>query len=131
MAPYLSLVVLGLLGAGILMRRRPRWHWPLMLSAFGLDLGLVIYLEGSRHAVETAATSIHPLVWVHATISLVVLGLWVAMLRLGWLMLHGRPAVRHTHRLLAGAFLVLRVANFATSLVLPHDSRLTETAIHR
>ena len=131
MAPLVSCLALALIALGVANRRRPAMHWRLMLAAFAIDVGMVLYLEGSRSAVERAATSIHPVIWVHAGISLGVLALWVAMLRLGWLMLHGQPARRHTHRLLATVFLVLRLANLGTSLVLPHEHPPTETALHR
>jgi hypothetical protein len=119
MSVLVSTLVLVLIGTGLAFRRRPAIHWPIMVSAFALALGLVIYLEASRQAIERAAVSVHPLVWVHAGISTVVLVLWCVMLRLGWVMLRRPATVRHIHRRVAKLFLALRLANFATSLAIP------------
>ncbi len=118
-SPLISTLVLVLIGTGVAFRRRPSVHWPLMLTAFALDLGLVVYLEVSRRAVETAATSIHPLVWFHAAISLSVLFLWCVMLRLGWRMLRAGARVQSTHRRVAVVFATFRLLNYGTSLLIP------------
>ena len=114
-----STLALALIAAGVVLRRRRWLHWRLMLTALVFDLGLVLYLAISRDAVARAATDPHPVVWVHPAISAMVLVCWLGMLRLGWLMLHGRPAARHPHRLLAMVFVTLRVANHVPALALP------------
>ncbi|MCH8268460.1 MAG: hypothetical protein IH846_13160, partial [Acidobacteria bacterium] len=43
-----STLVLVLIVAGLYNRRRPQWHLRFMLSAFVVDLMLVLYIEATR-----------------------------------------------------------------------------------
>ena len=110
-----SLFVLLLVGLGLWHRRMPARHMRFMSVAFALDVALVLYIEGTRHAVETVVTTPRPLVWIHAAISLAVLALYVAQLSLGRRLLAGRPASRQVHIVLGLTFVVMRGLNFATA----------------
>ena len=68
----------------------------LMIAAFATDVLLVLYIEITRHAVETVVTTVRPLIWFHAGISL---------------------AVRVKHRYLGFTFCVLRSLNYITSFM--------------
>lgn len=118
MLHLISTLVLGLLLAGVLARHRQRLHLGLMLSAFVVDLGLVFYIELTRHAVEKVATTPRPLIWFHATVSLLVLAAYFAQIALGWRMLHGITASRQTHMITGVAFCSLRLLNYLTSFML-------------
>lgn len=125
-----STLVLGLIAVGLYFRhRRPDFHWRLMASAFAIDLVLVLYIELTRHAVETVVTGFRPFLWLHAAISLSVLVLYVLLLGLGrrLLLMHahrgGASALpdmqaRTMHRNFGMLFCVMRGLNYATALML-------------
>lgn len=111
--------VVLLLVAGLWFRKRePRLHFRLMITAFTLDVLLVLYIEFTRHAVEKVATHIRPLLWFHAGVSLGVLVCYVLMFLLGRPMLAGRYETRLLHRTVGVAFVVLRGLNYVTSFMI-------------
>lgn len=113
-----STVVLLLVATGLYFRqRRPEWHLKFMISAFVVDLLLVVYIEVTRHAVETVVSQVRPLLWVHAAISLAVLVCYVVMIGLGRRLLAGQVATRATHRTVGFTFCGLRVLNYVTSFM--------------
>lgn len=115
----ISTLVLGLILLGFSFRRTPKVHIPCMLTAFALDLGLVLYIEFSRQAVERVSQEIqHPSHWLllfHVLVSVTVLVLYVVMLRLGLKLFKGEESQRHLHRRLGFCFLVCRLSNYVTS----------------
>jgi hypothetical protein len=110
-----STLVVALVLAGLSNRRRPPVHRAFMVSAFMIDLLLVLYIEATRHAVETVVTGVHPLLWTHAAISIAVLICYALMIGLGRRLFAGALEVRLTHRNLGIAFCVLRSLNYVTS----------------
>ena len=96
-----------------------------MVTAFVIDMALVLYIELSRHAIETVAVAVtevassgaRPLLVFHATISTGVIILYIAMFVLGRKLLNGNEGIRKTHRNAAIAFCVLRGINYATSFI--------------
>lgn len=110
-----STLVLVLIVAGLYHRRRPQWHLRFMLSAFVVDLMLVLYIEATRGAVEKVAGSVNSLLWFHAGISLAVLLCYLAMIGLGRKLLAGQTLPRMAHRNLGIAFCLLRTSNYVTS----------------
>ncbi len=119
MLHLLSTVVLVLVGVGLYYRRRPRVHLGLMVAALAVDLGLVLYIEITRSAVETVRTApLGPVLTFHIVASVLVLVIYVIQLGLGLRKLkHGRSS-HLAHRYLGIAFVVLRVANYATSYMI-------------
>jgi hypothetical protein len=112
-----STLVVALVIAGLSNRRRPMVHRTFMISAFVVDLLLVLYIEATRHAVETVVTGVHPLIWVHAAISVAVLVCYALMIGLGRRLFAGALDLRLTHRNLGIAFCVLRGLNYVTSFL--------------
>jgi hypothetical protein len=113
-----SALVLAVIAAGLWFRnRRPVVHRTLMIAAFAVDLSLLVYIEATRHAVEKVVGEVHALVWLHAAISLAVLGCYAGMIRLGWRLRRGEENVRLDHRALGIAFVVFRTLNFVTSFL--------------
>jgi uncharacterized membrane protein YozB (DUF420 family) len=108
-------VLLLVLGGLWLRKRRPEMHFRVMLGAFAIDLLLTVYIELTRAAVEKVALHGRPILWIHAAISLAVLGSYVAMFFLGRPMLQGRYDTRMMHKYLGISFVVLRSLNYATS----------------
>lgn len=118
MAPthLVSTLVLVLIGLALYFRRQPRRHAGLMRLAFALDLGLVLYLELTRQAVETALGGgsswllpFHVIVSVGAALG------WAAQLWLGARLLKGKQVLRARHVQVGVFFLVMRLANYITS----------------
>ena len=123
-----SLVVLLLVALGLWHRRMPARHMRFMTAAFALDVALVLYIEGTRHAVETVVATPRPIVWIHAAISLGVLALYVAQLSLGRRLQAGRPASRQVHIALGLTFVVMRGLNFATAFAVTAPAVAPATA---
>jgi uncharacterized membrane protein YozB (DUF420 family) len=111
-----SLVVL-LIVVGLMNRRHTARHMRIMTAAFVLDLGLVLYIEGTRQAVETVVGHTSPLVWFHAVVSTLVLLLYIAQIALGRRMLAGRPSPYRLHMVLGLTFCLCRGLNYATAFV--------------
>lgn len=118
MLHLLSSLVVVLIAAGVWCRRRhPHLHIRLMTTAFVCDVLLVLYIEATRHAVETVARATTPLIWFHATVSVLVLVAYVAQLTLGRRVLAGVHASRRTHIVVGVTFVTLRSLNYVTSFL--------------
>lgn len=119
----ISLAILVLILVGVAVHRRPRLHVALMATSCLLDFALVIWIEVAREAVEKAVgAGGHALpggmLLFHILISVGVTVLWIVMAVLGVRVLRGRRDLLVWHRRMGMTFLVLRVANFVTSLLL-------------
>jgi uncharacterized membrane protein len=118
MLHFLSTLVLVIVAVAFWLRRRQNAvHVRLMISAFVIDLLLVLYIEVSRHAVHRVVASARPLVWFHAAVSVAVLACYVAMIQLGRRLQSGSSDARKWHRTLGVAFVVLRGLNYVTSFL--------------
>lgn len=80
----ISTFVLVVLCCSFRQIRQRENHLKLLSFAFAIDLGLVLYIELTRHAVETVVTQVRPLVWFHAAISTAVLVAYAYHLVVGW-----------------------------------------------
>jgi len=116
MLHVISTLVLVIVAVGFWLRKRQNAvHIRLMISAFLIDLLLVLYIEISRHAVQKVVASTRPLVWFHAAVSVMVLICYVVMIQLGRGVLADHPKAREWHRMLGMTFVVLRGLNYITS----------------
>lgn len=118
MLHVISSLVLVLILAGVWLRRSRGAHMAVMLSAFATDLALLLYVEITRHAVETVVGRGHTLVYVHAAISVGVLAGYAAMLVLGRRAYLNPRASRHIHRRMGVAFVVVRGLNYVTAMMM-------------
>lgn len=91
-----------------------------MLSAFIIDVSLVLVIEFQRHAVEAVVENVtkSPSAFVifHASISLLVIILYIALTWTGTLIY--KQNARHLlklHRVFAAVFILLRLLNYITS----------------
>lgn len=116
----ISFLVLIIIGLGLRYRKERKKHIPLMLSAFVIDVSLVLIIEINRHAVERAVGLTLPaFTWCHIAISTSVVVLYLILITTGIKLAKGNESVRPFHKKLALVFIVLRLANFITSLLLP------------
>jgi len=116
----ISTVILLILAFGLYKRHQPRVHIPVMLTAFGLDVGLVLYIELTRHAIQTAADSVtapmaHPLLLFHIAVSLTTIILYVLLSKSGSEVYRGQTDKLKSHRNMAAVFIICRLTNYATS----------------
>lgn len=109
-----SSAVFALVLVGVSFRRRPKIHIPIMLSAFALDLGSVVFLQIQRRAVQKAASKPTPILLVHISFALASLILYAAMTATGTRLARTGQG-RGTHRVLAAIFLVCRAGTWVTS----------------
>jgi hypothetical protein len=87
-----------------------------MRLAFAIDLALVLYLELTRQAVETALTGGSSwLLPFHVAVSVLAALGWGAQLWLGLRLLKGDQVARVRHIQVGVFFLVMRLANYITS----------------
>jgi len=114
----ISTLVLLLLAAGFLSRRRRRIHIPIMLAAFGLDLSLVLAIEITRGAIRKATTAPPPLLLFHVLVSVLALVFYGAMYVLGRRVQSGAEQLRPWHRRTALVFGACRATNYVTSWML-------------
>jgi uncharacterized membrane protein YozB (DUF420 family) len=113
----LSVFVCVLLVIGVLKRRQPRVHIPLMVAALLIDLTMVVYLEVRRGVVESIpGREMTPLLAFHIFLSTVVLVLYGVQVFTG--LKNARGLRRPWHRKAAVAFLVTRFGNLVTSFMI-------------
>lgn len=113
----ISVFVCLLLVIGVLNRRTRRIHIPMMLSAFLIDLSVVLYLEIRRGVVESIpGRPMTPLLIVHIGISTIVLVLYGLQIHTGIQNAKGRRSP--WHRKVGAAFLLLRFGNLITSFMI-------------
>jgi hypothetical protein len=121
MLHIISSLVFVIIVVGILLRRSPRVHLSFMLAAFTLDLGLTIYIEATRHAVEKVVLQTNTLIWFHAIVSSLVLLAYIVQIILGGKILTQLAGItinRQTHMVLGIIFCCLRLVNYVTSFMI-------------
>ncbi len=113
---YVSVGVCLLLVAGIAVRKNKHTHIPFMLSAFLIDMLMLVGIELNRSAIATARTTDDRLLQVHIAISVLVVLLYVFQLVTGIRMAKGGRRSR-IHGKTGYALLLLRVGNLVTSVI--------------
>ena len=115
----ISTVVIVLIALGIYYRKRTSVHYPIMLTAFALDIGMVLYIEIKRHAVKQVIDMTPgPLLWFHIVVSTVVLLLYFVQFYFGWRLKSGKSTSKALHRNTGITFCVLRMINYVTSYII-------------
>ncbi len=113
----ISTGVMFILFAGLYFRRkRPALHWKLMVTAFAIDLSVVLYLELTRQAIEGLPHA-SPLLLFHVAVSVCVIACYLINFALGSRLLRGRTGIRGAHRNVGITFMTLRSLNFVTSFI--------------
>ncbi|MBK7972638.1 MAG: hypothetical protein IPK07_04955 [Deltaproteobacteria bacterium] len=116
MIPLVSGLALLVLLIGLAVRREhPDVHIAFMLTAFGLDLALLGWIEVTRHPMARALAPTAPSVWLHAALSLAVVTGYLTMIGLGQRLWNGRPLSRSVHRHIGTLFLALRCVDWVTT----------------
>lgn len=115
-----SSIALVLIALGWWNRRRPEVHIPFMASAFAMDIGLLLYIEWNRHAIETFERELHSptqvgLLFFHVAVSILTLVMYILLIISGVMLFRGNHRRRAMHRYGAHVFVVVRLLNYATS----------------
>lgn len=110
-----STIVLLILTAGIALRRHRRFHIPVMITAFSLDLASLLAIEINRGAIKKAVSSPPPVLLFHVLVSVAALAFYVVMFVLGERVRKGAAHLRPWHRRAAWIFGACRTANYASS----------------
>lgn len=98
---------------GYLARRKRSRHVPLVVAGIGADLGLVLYLQITREAVQTAVSfSLSPLEQIHILFSTLALVLYFPVLYLGIQLIRGQKTSRLLHKRFAVTALIFRTLGF-------------------
>lgn len=119
-----STLVVFLIFLGWKFRKRAEIHIPLMASAFVLDLGLLLYIEFTRHAIETIRVDIvsaadEKLLYFHVLVSAIMLVLYFIQIGTGIRLARGHAVSRAFHRNSGYAFILCRLLNYVTSFFVP------------
>ena len=117
MTPYMYIATLAwlFLVSGYLSRKRRRAHVTLGLTGIFLDIALVVYLQVTRHAVQTAAAfTLKGLQQMHIGVSTVALVLYFPVLLLGMNLFHDSKnlRLRALHKRIAVTALIFRTLGF-------------------
>jgi len=114
----ISIGIVILLFYGLTQRFRPRIHIPVMLSAFVLDVGLVLYIELSRDATGTAMgwDDLPGIMQIHIFLSTMTVVMYLVQIVSGFIRYRkgGMPYHKHTGIL----FMVFRLGNLLTSFMI-------------
>jgi hypothetical protein len=108
-----SILAVVLILAGLTQRRKKHVHIPLMLTAFLIDISIVVAIELTRGAVASARAKMGPLMVVHIIISVLVLVLYAVQIVSGVRKARGRPGRWHGYTGIS--FVLLRLGNLVTS----------------
>lgn len=111
-----STLILLLILFGLIKRHNRKIHVPVMLSAFALDVGLVLVVEITRHAIEKAVVQTdNTFLLFHIAVSLLTLVFYALLTVSGFKILKGYNEHLPTHRKLAYYFIAFRLTNYITS----------------
>lgn len=111
----LSTLVLVLIAVGLWKRKVNRIHIPAMLLAFAIDLGMVLWLEFNRLAVEQVVEGVSGLLAFHVVVSILVVFLYIGLIVSGYQLWKGKLTQRNPHRWMAAVFIVGRLINYVTA----------------
>lgn len=118
-----SIFVCILIGWGLYRRHDRVAHRKIMVGAFVIDLGLVLWIEVSRHAVEQsfamgAYKPPGPLLSFHIVVSILALILYIVQIFIGSRFFAGHAEMRVKHRVCGITFVILRLTNLMTSFLI-------------
>ncbi len=114
-----SAFVLLLLVSGLALRRDRTKHPYLMGTAFLIDVGLVVYLQVTRSAVQRAVGFQSQILTFHVGVAVSALLLNLCLVVSGILIWKGSSNLRKRHRYLAIFFMVCRVLTLITAFFIP------------
>lgn len=110
-----SIFVCVLLVVGYFNRRKRKIHIPMMLSAFVIDMIIVLIIEFSRGAIKTAQAKMGPLMIIHIIISVSVILLYIGQIVSGIKKAKGGTCNWHGRTGLI--LLIARLGNLVTSFM--------------
>lgn len=119
----ISVFTCVLIFIGICYRKNRKRHVPIMLTAFTIDVAMVLYIELTRHAIKTSLHPPHPFVTFHVCISVILMILYLVQVWVGFKLYRG-GTMRSFHRKMAVAFVIFRLANLVTSFYVEQFTHL-------
>jgi len=121
-----SIVITIVLLIGVALRRNRKLHPPIMIACFVADLGLVVWLEVTRSAVETAVGNMSALMVTHIVLAVLMILSYVSLMATGFKVLRAKEPLefdthRKSHRAASISFFIIRVAVLVTALMVAAD----------
>ena len=114
----ISIGIFALLVYGIFQRKNTRIHIPVMLTAFVLDVSLVLYIELTRDATGQALAwgDLPRIMHIHIFLSVMTVVLYLVQIVSGWIRFKkgGMPYHLYTGIL----FMMFRLGNLITSFLI-------------
>lgn len=111
----ISLLILIFILLGLHQRRVKKNHILLMLTAFTLDVLLLLYVEVTREAIGTALKVPPPFVLFHIGVSVMTLIFYGIQIKTG-IKMYKTGVLSPFHKRGAILFLVFRLSNFLTGI---------------
>ena len=115
--PIASIAITVLLCTGVALRRRVRWHVPLMWTVIVSDVALLLWVELSRQAIDTALSLQMPgFLFVHIALAIIVIAGYLFAAGAGIALVRNRQSpVRRWHRLNGGVVVAARIGMLVTT----------------
>lgn len=113
----ISIFVCALILVGVMVRKKKKIHIPIMITAFLIDLSLVLYIEITRDAIASAQAKMGPLMIVHICLSVLALSLYIVQFITG--IQNARGKYSAWHRKIPMVFVGSRLGNLVTSFMIP------------
>ena len=110
-----SWIIYTIIWIGIYNRFDKILHRKIMITAFILDVLLVLYIEIGREAVKQAFEFPDGWLGVHIIFSLLTIVLYLLMIAVGQKLFKGNESIRGLHIKLAYTFLFVKSMNLVTS----------------
>lgn len=117
----ISTVSLIILLCGMYYRKDKKKHIPLMITAFVIDVALVLYIEVNRAVVHQVTSEIKEMSGImvfHVIISVITLILFGLQIILGLILKRGAETARFWHKYSGWSLLVFRLGNYVTSYLI-------------
>ncbi len=114
----MSIGIVGLLIYGLTQRFRPKIHIPIMLSAFVLDVGLVLYIELTREATSQALGwgDLPAIMQIHIILSMMTLVMYLVQIVSGFI--RWKKGGMRYHKHTGILFMAFRLGNLITSFMI-------------
>jgi hypothetical protein len=116
-----GLAVFALLLVGFAQRHNRRIHIPIMVTAFLLDMGLVMWIELARGAVEQLTGPTAPMMKLHLFLSIGTVVLYLTQIISGYV--KARYGGASIHLYTGYTFLLFRFGNLVTSFLIETHNR--------
>lgn len=110
-----SIIIFLIILYGITKRFDKHTHRKIMLSAFGLDVLLLLYIEFGREAVKQAMEFPSGWLGIHIIFSSLTVVMYILVIYFGNRLFKGDESIRQKHKTMAYTFMIVKSCSLITS----------------